>query len=54
MFINEGEPWKERMQGFGVGDHADPSLCGSEQKLKLAQEMAPKEKEEYMGAWGCP
>lgn len=48
MFISEGEPWKERMQGLGVQDHAGPLICGSEQKLKLAQDKATKEKEEYL------
>lgn len=30
-------------------DRAGPLICGSEQKLKLAQDKATKEKEEYLG-----
>lgn len=36
------------MQGLGVQDHAGPLICGSEQKLKLVQDKATKEKEEYL------
>lgn len=37
-------PWKARMLGLGAGDRAASLTCSSEQKLKLDQGMAMKEK----------